>query len=155
VDAAFCNGCGSRLALSCAGCSRENPPDASFCAGCGQKLGGTAAPASAETANASTAAASAASPASPTAPASVSGLAFAKGRYGVQRMLGEGGKKRVYLAHDSSLGRDVAVSVLKTEGLDESGQVRVRHEAEAMGRLGDPSGPPHRVGLALVPAGAR
>jgi class 3 adenylate cyclase/DNA polymerase III delta prime subunit len=52
-------------------------------------------------------------------------------------MLGEGGKKRVYLAHDGSLGRDVAVSVLKTEGLDESGQVRVRHEAEAMGRLGD------------------
>ena len=128
-DAAFCNGCGSRLAHTCAGCSRENPPDASFCAGCGQKLAGTSDAAPAESATAPPAAAS--------APTSASGLSFARGRYVVQRMLGEGGKKRVYLAHDGSLGRDVAVSVLKTEGLDESGQVRVRHEAEAMGRLGD------------------
>lgn len=44
-------------------------------------------------------------------------------------MLGEGGKKRVHLAHDGSPGRDVAASVLKTGGLDESGQIRVRREA--------------------------
>jgi hypothetical protein len=33
---------------------------------------------------------------------------FASGRYTVKRFLGEGGKKRVYLAHDTTLDRDVA-----------------------------------------------
>ena len=51
--------------------------------------------------------------------------------------MGEGGKKRVYLAHDTSLGRDVAVSQIKTGGSDDPGQLRVRHEAEAMAKLGD------------------
>jgi class 3 adenylate cyclase len=55
----------------------------------------------------------------------------------VQRLLGEGGKKRVYLARDQSLGRDVAVSEIKTAGVDDPGQLRVRHEAEAMAKLGD------------------
>jgi class 3 adenylate cyclase len=55
----------------------------------------------------------------------------------VQRFLGEGGRKRVYLAHDSRLDRDVAIAVIKTEGLDEAGLVRIRREAQAMGRLGD------------------
>jgi hypothetical protein len=59
------------------------------------------------------------------------------GRYRVRRFLGEGGKKRVYLAHDSRLERDVAIAVVKTEGLDEAGLARVRREARAMGRLGD------------------
>jgi class 3 adenylate cyclase len=55
----------------------------------------------------------------------------------VQRFLGEGGRKRVYLAHDSKLDRDVAIAVIKTEGLDEAGLARVQREAQAMGRLGD------------------
>jgi class 3 adenylate cyclase len=55
----------------------------------------------------------------------------------VQRFLGEGGRKRVYLAHDGRLDRDVAIAVIKTEGLDEAGLARVRREAQAMGRLGD------------------
>ncbi len=55
----------------------------------------------------------------------------------MQRFLGEGGRKRVYLAHDSKLDRDVAVAVIKTEGLDAEGLTRVRREAQAMGRLGD------------------
>jgi serine/threonine protein kinase len=62
---------------------------------------------------------------------------FAEGRYQVQRLLGESGQKRVYLAHDSRLDRDVAVALIKTEGLDEAGLARVRREAQAMGRLGD------------------
>ncbi|KKL09588.1 hypothetical protein LCGC14_2564360, partial [marine sediment metagenome] len=62
---------------------------------------------------------------------------FAGGRYQVQRFLGEGGRKRVYLAHDSKLDRDVAIAVIKTEGLDEAGLARVQREAQAMGRLGD------------------
>jgi class 3 adenylate cyclase len=54
----------------------------------------------------------------------------------VKRFLGEGGRKRVYLAHDTRLDRDVAFSLIKTEGLDASGLARVRREAQAMGRLG-------------------
>jgi serine/threonine protein kinase/class 3 adenylate cyclase/pimeloyl-ACP methyl ester carboxylesterase len=43
----------------------------------------------------------------------------------------------VYLAHDTKLDRDVAVALIKTEGLDSDGLSRVRREAQAMGRLGD------------------
>ena len=46
---------------------------------------------------------------------------FAGGRYQVERFLGEGGKKRVYLAHDELLDRDVAFALIKTEGLDAVG----------------------------------
>src|SRR5438132_5274021 len=62
---------------------------------------------------------------------------FAGGRYLVKAFLGEGGSKRVYLAHDTRLERDVAVAVIRTEGLDEAGLARVRREAQAMARLGD------------------
>lgn len=43
----------------------------------------------------------------------------------------------MYLAHDEKLDRDVAVAVIKTDGLDEAGLSRVKREAQAMGRLGD------------------
>ena len=56
----------------------------------------------------------------PEKPAVVQPSSFADGRYKVQRSLGEGGKKRVYLAHDSVLDRDVAIAVIKTEGLDDA-----------------------------------
>jgi tetratricopeptide (TPR) repeat protein len=72
-----------------------------------------------------------ASPASPLEPTS-----FCDGRYEVRRFLGEGGKKLVYLAHDTLLDRDVAFALIKTEGLDEVGRERIRREAQAMGRLG-------------------
>ncbi len=62
---------------------------------------------------------------------------FVAGRYAVRRFLGEGGRKRVFLAHDSRLDRDVAVAIIKTEGLDAEGLSRVHREAQAMGRLGD------------------
>ncbi len=62
---------------------------------------------------------------------------FASGRYRVKSFLGEGGRKRVYLAHDTRLDRDVALAVIKTEGLDMAGLARVRNEAQAMARLGD------------------
>ena len=57
---------------------------------------------------------------------------FADGRYGVRRFLGEGGKKKVYLAHDARLDRDVAFSLIKTEGLDDVGIARILQEAQAM-----------------------
>src|SRR3972149_3441501 len=62
---------------------------------------------------------------------------FANGRYIVKRFLGEGGKKKVYLAHDTLLDRDVAFALIKTEGLDEQARARITREAQAMGRLGD------------------
>jgi class 3 adenylate cyclase len=88
-----------------------------FCDSCGQAVG---------------------EPAAPTTPTPTPTIAtsFAAGRYQVKRFLGEGGRKRVYLAHDTRLDRDVAFSLIKTEGLDASGLARARREAQAMGRLG-------------------
>jgi tetratricopeptide (TPR) repeat protein len=62
---------------------------------------------------------------------------FAAGRYTVKRFLGEGGKKKVYLAHDSLLDRDVAFALIKTDGLNDASRTRVTREAQAMGRLGN------------------
>jgi class 3 adenylate cyclase len=59
------------------------------------------------------------------------------GRYVVRRLLGEGARKRVYLALDRRLDREVAVAVVKTEGLDDAGRHRIAREARAMARLGD------------------
>ncbi len=61
---------------------------------------------------------------------------FANSRYQVKRFLGEGGKKMVYLAHDTTLDRDVAFAMIKTEGLDDTSRTRIQREAQAMGRLG-------------------
>ena len=61
---------------------------------------------------------------------------FADGRYQVERFLGEGGKKMVYLAHDNLLDREVAFALIKTEGLDDASRERVAREPQAMGRLG-------------------
>ncbi|MEO6197316.1 MAG: protein kinase, partial [Dehalococcoidia bacterium] len=93
--------------------------EAAFCIACGAGLGATPTP-------------------TPTpAPSPALPGAFAGGRYTVQRFLGEGGRKRVYLAHDTTLDRDVAVAVIKTDGLDDDGLKRVKREAQAMARLGD------------------
>jgi len=61
---------------------------------------------------------------------------FANGRYQVKRFLGEGGMKKVYLATDTLLDRDVAFALIKTEGLDDVSRTRITREAQAMGRLG-------------------
>jgi eukaryotic-like serine/threonine-protein kinase len=121
--ATFCGKCGVSVATEsvCPSCGRTNAADQKFCDGCGQNLAQPGTPSRTPT------------------PAPVPALpaSFAAGRYQVQRFLGEGGKKRVYLAHDARLDRDVAVAVIKTEGLDEAGVKRVQREAQAMGRLGD------------------
>jgi len=120
--ARFCLTCGASLALSCVGCGKELPSGASFCDSCGQAVG---APPSEHT------------PTPTPAPSRALPASFDGGRYQVQRFLGEGGRKRVYLAHDTKLDRDVAIAVIKTEGLDAAGLARVHREAQAMGRLGD------------------
>ncbi len=78
-------------------------------------------------------------PASPVSasPQPAAPSAFAGGRYEVREFLGEGGKKRVFLAHDSLLDREVAFALIRTEGLDDAGRERITREAQAMARLGD------------------
>jgi serine/threonine protein kinase len=117
--AKFCLDCGSRFSLLCASCGTELPPSAKFCLECGEPAARPAAAAGA------------------VAPSITPPTSFASGRYRIQRFLGEGAKKRVYLATDTRLSREVALAVIKTEGLDDEGRIRVRREAEAMGRLGD------------------
>ena len=117
--AKFCQECGGPLKSVCAGCGASLPPSAKFCHECGRRT-----------------------PAADAAPASTGGAAVAPesmagGRYRIQHFLGEGAKKRVYLAHDERLERDVALALVKSDGLDEAGRVRVRREAQAMARLGD------------------
>ena len=78
----------------------------------------------------------------PSVPASTDDqpTSFSDGRYVVKRFLGEGGKKKVYLAHDELLDRDIAFALIKSEGLDDVSRERITREAQAMGRLG--SDPP-------------
>jgi len=75
-------------------------------------------------------------PTSPGGSAAEQPPSFVGGRYEVREFLGEGGKKKVYLAHDTLLDRDVAFALIKTEGLDEVGRQRIQREAQTMGRLG-------------------
>jgi len=72
----------------------------------------------------------------PAGPTTDQPASFANGRYQVKRFLGEGGRKKVYLAHDTLLDREVALAIIKTEGLDEVSRTRITREAQAMGRLG-------------------
>ena len=95
--------------MRCTACEHESPDDQRFCGECGTRL---------ETAAA--------------APHSV-----ADGRYRLDRLLGEGARKRVYLGRDGRLDREVAVAVVKTDGLDDTGRHRITREARAMARLGD------------------
>ncbi|MBW2291351.1 MAG: protein kinase, partial [Deltaproteobacteria bacterium] len=127
-DAAkFCGGCGQATAVevACPACGTQSPVGQRFCRDCGHALsGGEQVPSSAA--------------ATPTGRASASGdvppSSLAKGRYRLIRFLGEGAKKRVHLAHDTRLDRDVAIAFVKSEGID---MARVKREAESMGRLGD------------------
>jgi serine/threonine protein kinase len=114
-DRLYCARCGGALAGRCGARGTKNEPGERFCGKCGASLGGTPAPPAAE--------------AVPTS--------FASDRYRVRRLLGEGGRKRVYLATDTRLERDVALALVKTEGLADAGVARVHREARAMGRLGD------------------
>ncbi len=83
-----------------------------------------------EAARSSGAEAPAASP--PAAP-----LTIAAGRYRMRRLLGEGVRKRVYLARDTRLARDVAVAFIRTEDLDEAAANRIQLEARTVARLAE------------------
>ncbi len=112
-DRLYCARCGAWLGAACAACGARSEAGDQFCGRCGAALG------------------------------SGDGLetggrtAFAGGRYQVQRVLGQGAHKRVYLATDLRLDREVALAVIRTDGLDEVAAARVHAEARAMARLGD------------------
>src|SRR6266571_8724765 len=91
LAARFCDACGGVLARACLQCGAELRPAARFCDSCGHAV--DAEPSRNPTATL-------AGP--PTARASEP-TSFCDGRYEVKRFLGEGGKKRVYLAHDAKL----------------------------------------------------
>ena len=42
----------------------------------------------------------------------------------------------MYLADDTTLDREVAFALIKTDGLDDTSRTRIQREAQAMGRLG-------------------
>jgi tetratricopeptide (TPR) repeat protein len=116
--ARFCGECGQSFAAerTCPHCGHVNPQGSNFCDKCGHSL---------------------VEPAPETSSPSPMPTSFANGRYHVKKFLGEGGKKKVYLAHDKVLDRDVAFALIKTEKLDDVTRARVSREAQVMGRLGD------------------
>jgi len=67
-------------------------------------------------------------------PAPAHPSSFVAGRYRVERFLGEGGRKRVFLAHDTTLDRDIAFAQIRTGGLDDFTRERVTREAHSRAR---------------------
>ncbi len=114
----FCGKCGESFQTkpTCPQCGHENPDDNEFCNRCGHRLVRETLPV--------------------TPPSSIP-TSFVNDRYTVKKFLGEGGKKKVYLAYDTLLDRDVAFALIKTEKLDDASRMRVSREAKAMGKLGD------------------
>lgn len=122
-DALFCAGCGEGLSLACSQCGRSNDPHSAFCAGCGNSLvAGNGHPAVASTTG---------------SPSRDMPTEFVDGRYKVKDFLGEGATKKVYLALDTLLDREVAFSLIETGGMDEDDRKRILREAQTMARLGD------------------
>ncbi len=61
---------------------------------------------------------------------------FASGRYVVQRLLGQGAQKSVYLVDDTTLERQCALAILNPALLDQKDKQRIKREAQTMARLG-------------------
>ncbi len=111
----FCLRCGSPLQVVCPQCGTLGGPGVAYCGECGYAL--------------AEAGQTAATPG--LAPSALVG-----GRHQVKGFLGAGSMKRVYLAHDTLLDRDVALSLIDIGGLDESARMRITREAQIMAKLG-------------------
>src|SRR5262245_59975706 len=61
------------------------------------------------------------------------------GGYRIERLLGRGGMGAVFLAHDTTLVRPVAVKVVGGEGDDESSRERLVREARSAAALNHPN----------------
>jgi tetratricopeptide (TPR) repeat protein len=120
-EAMFCVECAQPLLSEpvCPECGHSNPTGSKFCEKCAHNL--LAKP-----------------PGEPIefTPSPPPPILFASGRYEVKSLLGEGGKKKVYRAYDTLLDREVALALIKTEGMDKESMARITREAQAMGRLG-------------------
>ena len=120
-EAQFCSGCGQAFVVACPECGLSNERDATFCSGCGNALlsesGQLAPPAGPQTRTLPT--------------------QFGDGRYKVKDLLGEGATKKVYLALDTLLDREVAFSLIKSDSMDEDDLRRILREAQTMAKLGD------------------
>ena len=108
--------------MKCPKCGHENREGAEFCGECGQAL-------QAELVCPQCGHALAEAEPQAAKPPSPEPTSFAAGRYQVKKLLGEGGKKKVYLAHGNTLDRDVAFALIKTEKLDEEARIRIKREA--------------------------
>lgn len=60
------------------------------------------------------------------------------GRYHLRRLIGEGGMGRVYLARDVTLGRSVAVKLVRRDRVDKGGLTRFLDEARVIASLNHP-----------------
>ena len=118
LDARFCDSCGNSLLVICTSCDKELRPDAKFCDACGFRVG----EGSITDVNVALGIQIDTGPENPegnelpkiAAESSSSPTSFSAGRYEVLKFLGEGGKKKVYLAHDTMLDREVAFALIKT-----------------------------------------
>ncbi len=130
--------------VECSKCGAGNRPQAKFCGTCGGLLAaelharGAVRAIRARSASVTSAAPSwAPGPDRRNRRARPVPKALADGRYTLGRLLGEGGGKRVYLATDTRLQREVAAAVFKAGGSDQTAMRRARREAEAMAKLGE------------------
>lgn len=166
VGATFCDACGAAIEYTCKECGADVKPHSKFCDHCGAQLSAEAEAfgeegASSEPGSLSVAtelppvpsleielAESQASPAqgdvspeTPLVPEAPSPgelpASFGGGRYQVIAFVGEGAKKLVYQARDTRLDRDVAISLIKSEGMNPHDLARLKREAQAMAWLGD------------------
>ena len=102
--------------MRCPACGNENREGARFCDSCGAELASAPAPEQ---------------PVLEALPDHVP-VELAGGRYRVKSFLGEGARKRVYLADDSREGCEVAVALFDTEDVAAAVQARAKREAQAM-----------------------
>ena len=115
-----CQSCEQALEWLCPACGACSPAHAHFCVSCSEPLPNSA-------------------PSIDLAPISDGASqtrSFVSGRYELGKALGEGAKKKVFVAHDTLLDRQVAFALISTDGLDEVSWTRIEREAQAMGRLG-------------------
>ena len=123
-DQHFCVNCGVALSQACGSCGATVQADVRFCGQCGTPR-----------TQVTTEQAPVPQP-SPTNRQPGLPDSFGDGRYQVQRFLGEGGVKRVYLAQDTKLGSSVAVAAIKQD-LGPQAIARIEREVQSMGRLRD------------------
>ena len=110
-------------AMQCPVCGNANREEARFCDSCGARL---------DTVEPTPELAS-----QPGAPAPGEAVPQRVDRFTIERLLGRGGRKDVYLARDERDGGEVAVALFDTAGLGEAALARARREMQAMERLGE------------------